>query len=402
MTELRSAGPSFTEETVVIGAGPHGLAASAHLRHAGVSALCLGKPLEFWREHMPTGMMLRSRDRSSNISDPNRKLTIEHYVRACGRRIHRPNLGLEDFVDYGLWFQEQAVPDLDQRTVTRVSRAADQFELQLSDGDIIRAARVVVAAGLSPFPHRPAVFAELGDELATHTCDHVDLAQFSGSRVAIVGAGQSALESAALLSELGADVEVLARAPGIRWLSDAAHDDPSRWNAPTDVGGFLTGWLAAVPDVFRRLPSRQQPRLAHRAIGPAGSGWLRPRLTAAVLSCGRSVLTAAVRNDGVCLHLNDGTTRNVDHVLMATGYRVDVSRYDFLDPGLTADLAIAHGYPVLGKGMESSVPGLHFVGAPAAHSFGPIMRFVVGTAYSAPTVASGIAGHRQRPIRFAF
>jgi hypothetical protein len=57
---------------------------------------------------------------------------------------------------------------------------------------------------------------------------------------------------------------------------------------------------------------------------------------------------------------------------------------------------------VLGPGLESSVPGLHFMGAPAARSFGPIMRFVVGTWYSAPALARRAAGRCQPPISFSF
>ena len=57
---------------------------------------------------------------------------------------------------------------------------------------------------------------------------------------------------------------------------------------------------------------------------------------------------------------------------------------------------------MLGPGLESSVPGLHFLGAAAAYSFGPINRFVVGTWYSAPAGAGRVAGRPQPPISFAF
>ena len=40
---------------------------------------------------------------------------------------------------------------------------------------------------------------------------------------------------------------------------------------------------------------------------------------------------------------------------------------------------------------ESSVARLHFVGAYAALSFGPVMRFVSGTRYAARAVADRIA-----------
>src|SRR5207302_1528036 len=120
--------------TAVIGAGPHGLAAAAHLRAAGVEVRSFGEPLEFWREHMPRGMLLRSRKRSSNISDPARALTIDRYERERGRKLHEPNPLLEEFVDYGLWFQRHAVPDLDRRKVGQVSCDRGHFRLRLDDG----------------------------------------------------------------------------------------------------------------------------------------------------------------------------------------------------------------------------------------------------------------------------
>ena len=122
-----------------------------------------------------------------------------------------------------------------------------------------------------------------------------------------------------------------------------------------------------------------------------------------VISCGLTAVQALERENRVDLRLSDGSDRAVDHVLLATGYRVDVRRYPFLEPDLLARLELAgSGYPVLGPGLESSVPGLHFMGAPAAHSFGPINRFVAGSWYSAPAVARAVAGRRQPPISFAF
>jgi hypothetical protein len=52
--------------------------------------------------------------------------------------------------------------------------------------------------------------------------------------------------------------------------------------------------------------------------------------------------------------------------------------------------------------LESSVAGLHFTGALAAESFGPVMRFVVGTAYTAPALTQGVLGRRRPLLRWAF
>jgi hypothetical protein len=171
---------------------------------------------------------------------------------------------------------------------------------------------------------------------------------------------------------------------------------------PTDVGGVGAGWLAAVPDAFRRLPTRLRPVVAYRCIRPAGSGWLVPRLAHVRISCSRSVAAAVPVGEAVRLVLDDGSERIADHVLLGTGYAIDVRRYPFLAPELKTAIEVAGGYPVLGPGLESSVPRLHFVGAPAAFSFGPIMRFVIGSAYGAPALTRRVLGRRQPPASFAF
>ena len=152
--------------------------------------------------------------------------------------------------------------------------------------------------------------------------------------------------------------------------------------------------LRAVADLSAE---RLQRRIASRCIRPAGSSWLRPRLAGVVLTLGRTVVSATGMGDCVRLALDDGTQRWVDHVLLATGYRVDVTRYGFLAPDLVQKVRCVEGYPDLGAGFESSVPGLHFLGAPAARSFGPLMRFVSGTWYAAPTLTRSIATRRSRP-----
>jgi FAD-dependent urate hydroxylase len=396
---------------VVVGAGPNGLAVAAHLRDAGIPVVCFGEPLESWDRNMPAGMLLRSRRRSSHIADPNQKLTIDAYERAQGTPVSTPTITLEEFVDYGRWFQRTAVPDVDTRKVTELTREGGAFRVKVKDGEELAASRVIVAAGLSPFMNCPEPFAALPGAVRSHSYEHSALARFAGLRTAVIGSGQSALESAALLHEAGATVEVVARASSIRWLGEDSNGATSttmeaRLRAalvpPTDVGGVPHGWIAAVPDVFRTLPESLHPSISFRCIRPAGAGWLRARLADVPISFGRHTIAAQVRDGGVELHLDDGSSRTVDHVLLGTGFRVDVRRYPFLAPDLVAELELADGYPVLRAGLESSVPGLHFVGAPAAHTFGPVMRFVVGSWFAAPAIARRAADQRQPPIRLAF
>jgi FAD-dependent urate hydroxylase len=105
----------------------------------------------------------------------------------------------------------------------------------------------------------------------------------------------------------------------------------------------------------------------------------------------RQVSEARRDNDGVHLALDDGSERQVDRVILATGYKIDVAGEPVVGDSLQRGLRLHDGYPILRAGFESSVPGLHFVGAYSAWSFGPIMRFVAGTKFTAHTLAKHIA-----------
>jgi FAD-dependent urate hydroxylase len=394
-----------TTRAVVLGAGPYGLSTAAHLRAKRIETLVFGPVMDFWRRNMPRGMLLRSPPRATNIAAPERERTLERYARERGRELSDP-LPVEDFIDYGHWFQQTFVPDVDRRCVDQIQSGEPGFRVVLADGEEIQADRVVVAAGLYPFPRRPAPLSSLPSKLVSHSADHDDLTPFAGRRVLVVGGGQSAVESAALLHEGGAEVELVARAASVYWLGGGG--GPARRQLirspvpPTGVGGRVTGWIAAAPDVFRCTPEQLRPTISFRCIRPAAAGWLRKRTARLPLTMERVVAAAEPSNGGVRVELDDGSERVVDHILLATGYEVDIARYPFLSPELLARIKRRNGYPRLRRGLESSVPGLHFVGAPAAGSFGPIMRFVVGSWYAAPAVARRAAGERQPPVSLSF
>ncbi len=371
---------------VVVGAGPYGLSSAAYLRAAGIEARVFGEPMAFWENQMPAGMCLRSNWGASHIADPKQELTLDAYCRQNGNHISKP-IPLDRFVDYGRWYQGQAVRDLEKRNVASIDVDGRGFKVLMADGEEFTARRVVVAAGISPFTARPEEFAGIPSSLASHTSEHKDLKKFTGQRVAIIGAGQSALESAALLKESGIQVEVIARAKTLNWVGLHARLHhlglvSKMLYSTRDVGPAGISRLVAMPHVFRRFPRGFQNRTAYRAIRPAGAGWLQPRIADVPITLGRRVKSAAVAGSQLRLQLDDGTERLVDHALLATGFRVDVSRYPFLSPSLSKQVKTVSGFPVLRRGLESSVPGLHFVGKPAAWSFGPLLGFVSGAEFA--------------------
>jgi thioredoxin reductase len=390
-------------DAVVIGAGPNGLATARHLREAGTRLKVFGKAMQFWREHMPRRMLLRSSWVASEIADPRQELTLERYREQSGSWFESP-IPLEDYIGYGQWYARTAVPDLDERSVESVEHEKDHFAVTASDGEVVEARNVVVATGICPFARRPRVFAELPAELVSHSLEHDDLARLSGQHVLVVGCGQSALESAALLKEAGAEPEVVARAPRIRWLRP--HALPRRidrlLHPPTDVGPIGMNWIVAAPDAYHRLPTGLQERILATAAPPAGAAWLRKRLAGLPIRLGAEPVEATRVNGHVTVRLDDGDEVAANHVLLATGYHVDIARCGILSEQLLSEVRTVEGSPVLGADMQSSVPGLYFAGASAARSLGPIMRFVTGTWFAAPAVTAGIAGRRRSPLTFAF
>lgn len=385
---------------IIIGAGPYGLAAAAHLRKIkGLDVRLFGEPMSFWDRNMPVGMFLRSNWTATQIADPDESLTLEAFQAAKKVSFSLP-VPLNHFIQYGLWYQGQAAPDVDRRNVIRVETHSRGFRVTLEDGEVLISRRVVIATGIGAFVRRPAEFQDFPSELVSHSSEHRDFGRFAGTNVLIIGGGQSALESGALLHECGAAVEVISRSNRLHWLggwaSKTLHHRLGKFirnllYAPTDVGPAGLSQLCARPDLLRLLPHGVQDRLRKRAVRPAGARWLVNRLQDVPVRLGRSVVSVAA-TDRVKVRLDDGSDRTVDHVLLGTGYRVDVSKYEFLALDLAQSIDRFNGFPRLRPGLETSVPGLHILGAPAAWSFGPLMQFVSGARYASQALTRAIGG----------
>lgn len=387
-------------DVAVIGAGPHGLSTAVHLRRAGVAAQLFGKPMSFWRA-MPKGMKLRSSLSASNLIEAAGPLSLKSYVDMIGEEQLWP-VSERRFIEYGLWVQQTAVPDVDERDVAHVERHGRGFALTLSDGEQVSARRVVVSAGIQPFQYIPREYRHLPPDRISHTGDHSDMSVFRGRRVAVVGGGQSAFECATIINERGAaSTEVIVREPEVVWLRSYSPKTllgplgPLAYS-PTDVGPLWYSRLVGNPDLFRLLPRETQRKIAYRSIRPACSYFVRVRLDEVRLSLGVQPVAVQPTADGLHLRLSDGSEREVDHLLFGTGYRLDVARYSFLGDGILRELSRRQGYPILRRGLESSVPRLHFTGAPAAYSFGPILRFVSGSWYGGQSIARAASGGRIR------
>ncbi|MFE0132277.1 FAD-dependent oxidoreductase [Streptomyces sp. NPDC059037] len=394
------------QPVAIIGAGPFGLSTAAHLRARGIPVRIFGEPMVSWRAHMPAGMLLKSTPAASNIDAPQRGHNLVDYCDAAGipRLVTDEDIiPVETFVAYGEWFKQKLVPELEQVRVVSVDRRGTAgFELKLDSGEQFTARAVVVATGLSGLAQLPPELAAAVPDGPTptgpvsHSSQHHDLSRFSGRDLIVVGAGQSALETAALAAEAGANVRVVARGKGSVGFGAPPWEQPRlRPESPFGRAWSLYA-ISYYPHPYRYLPPQARHFLVRRILGPLGAWWLRDRFEGKVETREvRRVASADVRDGSPVLRVETlgGRTRELsaDHVIAATGYRVDIAAMDFLGHALRARLAVSRGTPKLGAGYVSSVPGLYFTGLPAAASYGPVMRFVCGTEFASPRLARHLA-----------
>ena len=189
---------------------------------------------------------------------------------------------------------------------------------------------------------------------------------------------------------------MLARVDSVRWIQGKSLRHTTPWlnhllYGPAAVGPAGLSQLNERPDLYRLLPNFLHDPFDRRSIRSAGAGWLYSRLEDVPIRTGVEVVEATRAGDGLQLRLSDGTRHTVDHVLLGTGYRVDLAKYPFWGPTLGNAIRCVRGYPTLGKHFETTVPGLQITGAPAAPTFGPLMRFVAGSGFAGRTIARALA-----------
>jgi cation diffusion facilitator CzcD-associated flavoprotein CzcO len=386
----------------IIGAGPYGLSLAAHLAAQNVEHRIFGRPMLFWSEIAEAGgeRYLRTYCFGTNISTPEPGFSFADYSRPRGLETFEP-CSIGDFAAYGHWFQQRKVAWVEPVDVVHVARQAQRFAVTLADGERFDTDRVVIATGLACFDYVPPPLASLPPALATHTSKITKFSAFKGRDVAVIGAGQSALEAAALLHEVGARPQLLVRKDTIRWMNRVPQSRSlwRRLRSPISLlGSGPKAWaLAHFPGAMHRLPARWRTRFVKSHLPPEGAWWLRERVEQRVpVHIGTTVEGAHEADGRVALRLRvakDGSERQllVDHVIAGTGYDIDVERFVFLHPTLRSAIQRLERAPRLNATFETSVPGLRIIGPASALSFGPLFRFVAGTEYAARVVSAHLA-----------
>ena len=385
----------------VVGAGPYGLSLAAHLAARNIAHRILGRPMLFWSKIAKAGpkRYLKAYCFGMNISAPKPGFSFADYSEPRGLETFEP-CSIGDFAAYGHWFQQENVAWVEPFDVAHVEPDARGFLLTREDGERFVAARVVIATGLARFPYVPPILAALPRPLVTHTSGITEFATFAGREVAVIGSGQSALEAAALLHEVGARPLLLVRKPSVIWMNRISMVRTlwRRMRSPiSDLGSGPKAWaLTHFPGAMHRVPAMCRTRFVKNHLPGEGAWWLRDRVENRVaVQSGTTVVEAHESLGRVALRLRaqDGSEHEllVDHIIAGTGYDINVDSLEFLDPRLRRAIQRLERAPKLNAAFETSVPGLCFIGPASAMSFGPLFRFVAGAQYTAQTVAAHLA-----------
>lgn len=372
---------------LILGAGPYGLATAAYAKHMGMDFLILGKLMDFWTAHMPKGMLLRSG--ADWHLDAQNVYTFEAFLKARGlKKEDTDPIPLDLFRQYGCWFADQVNLHIRSSMAREIQPDEQGFLISLEDGSEILAENVLVTPGFQPFMNVPEELAQIIPHgRYVHTCESVEFESLRGKRCLIIGGRQSAFESAALINEMDAEEIYLVYRHGTPRFeaSEWAWIDPMM-----DLTSNIRGWYRHLPADERAAIERRFWKEGRLKLEP----WLAPRIHKSAIKLVPNVSLSECReqDDGrMSARLSDGQVLVVDHIILATGYRVNIAKVPYLaHESIASNLKINEGFPVLDEDFQSSIPGLFMTGLVAAKDFGPFFGFAKGCPTAAKIIVHGV------------
>jgi cation diffusion facilitator CzcD-associated flavoprotein CzcO len=347
---------SATPQAIIIGGGPAGLACAVALRQAGIAALILEKSDSVsanWRGHYDR-LHLHTHRRHSGLPGrpmpasyppyPSRDQVIAYLEAYAAHFGLTPRFGCE---------------------VQSVRRQGDIWHVQTSDAETLAAPLVVIATGIAAAPLRPAwagLDAYAGEVL--HSSAYKNPAPFAGSRVLVVGFGNSGGEIALDLANAGVRVTLSVRSAVQVLPRDLLGLSILSWSIlysrlPARLADAFTGPIIrlAVGDI-ERLGLRRAGKGPRQMVEEDGRIPLIDIGTLAKIREGAIAIRGAIRQfrpGGV--EFTDGRNEPFDAVILATGFKSNLAQ---LLPS-AGHLLDANDKPRV-CGAPTAEPGLYFCG----------------------------------------
>jgi hypothetical protein len=166
------------------------------------------------------------------------------------------------------------------------------------------------------------------------------------------------------------------------------------------MSGIGPGWrykmFGDAPWLFYRLPQRLRHRVVRRSHGPAGAWFVKDKIfNGPNLLLGHTVEGTTVEGDRVKIRLRHSKNSErelvTEHVIAATGYKVNIQKLSFLSSAIRSELETVENTPLLATSLQSSLPGLYFAGTVSSNNFGRVRRFAFGARYTARRLPRALA-----------
>ncbi len=345
-----------TASVIVIGAGPAGLATSRELTRVGLDHIVLergGSVGHVW-ENLYEGLVLHTGKHLSSL--PGMPFPSSTPLFPTRR----------DFLDYlHRYAASFRVPVKTGEDVTSVERTPEGWLVRTAAGSAIQSRWLVAASGIVSNPRVPVI---PGSESFVGTINHsVSYRKpdgFSGRRVLVVGAGNSAGEIAVELAHAGANVTIAVRS-GARVVPLRLLGVPIQYLAVV-LSVLPKSAQRTIEDVMAGVSARMRGPVVVALMGPAGAR--RDRVCSNVPLIGFH-LVDSIRSGTICLkpgisgltaagaRFEDGSTLPFDDVILATGYRAALRMFGALVKTDTCGFAARHS-----RVISADQPGLYFVG----------------------------------------
>jgi cation diffusion facilitator CzcD-associated flavoprotein CzcO len=407
-------------EVAIIGGGMAGMAAAAALRMVGVQAVIFDQsPAGSEGPWVTTARMetLRSPKQLTGPALGLPALTFRAWFEA---QFGREQWGALDkiprtqWMDYLRWYRRVMSLDIrNEHHVIRVLPRSDQcveLEINTPEGrQVVCARRLVMATGRDGLggAYVPDIAKTLPRQFWAHSSDAMDYASLQGKRVAVVGAGASAMDSAATALEAGAlSMDMLVR-----------RDDLPRINKGKGAGnaGMVHGFVS--------LPEKWKWRIRHylgtqQVPPPRGSTQRVSKFQNARFNLGCALERFEVSDKDFVVHTTKGTFA-LDFVIFSTGFMIDWWKrpeYAAIAPNVLSwgerlstpsepggqemidspDLGPAFEFKEKNPGQCPGLERIHCFCYPAALTHGTVSGDIPAISDGAKRLAQGIAAHFYR------